>query len=411
MNGEYIEREFEAYRKDDAEARAILDLAASEQRATTTEEDERFDRLVTSAAVHKSRADRLATMDTDGTDLAEKVRARIGETHDTGSGGSEITGGDAALVTTVRSLLSAIKTGSERRGEVIVDLPFNFEAPELRVLTGFDDGTSLYTSDFQTRVAVYQRTMSPWISQGTIINANNGRPLIIPTSTVDPTSYTPGEGTAITASDPTLGTATATPVSYKALGYLSAEAEEDEVVGLMQVLSYQQGRSLGLAFGSAATTAILAAASNGGTATGLTGGGTATFVGYEDLLDLKYGRAAPYRLAGAWVMSNGMIKKARKYTDTNGQYLWQPAIAAGQPDLFDGQAVFEDPYLAAPASVTKSVLYGDLSQFVIKQMPLRVAVSTEFAFNLDNVAIKSVYRAGGAVVDAAALAFLVSADT
>ena len=64
-------------------------------------------------------------------------------------------------------------------------------------------------------------------------------------------------------------------------------------------------------------------------------------------------------------MSNGMIKKARKFTDKNGQYLWQPAIAQGQPDLFDGQAVFEDPYLAAPASITKSVLYGDLSAWTI----------------------------------------------
>ena len=65
------------------------------------------------------------------------------------------------------------------------------------------------------------------------------------------------------------------------------------------------------------------------------------------------------------------------------------------------RAVFEDPNLATPASATKSVCYGELSLWTIKQRPIRMAVSSDYPFNLDNIDIKSVYRAGGALPDAA----------
>jgi HK97 family phage major capsid protein len=414
-NSEHMQREFEAYRTDDAAARAILDRAAEETRSTSPEEDEQFDKLFTSAQTHKKRADRLVEMDTDGEALAEAVRSRIGDPSDGDSGdpGGETQTYDQRLVGAILETISVHQHGGDKR-EINIDVPFD-EArirtvrDEVRAIADFSDNASLYTSDFSTRVAVYQRTQSPWLQLAEVITADNGRPLILPNLTVDPTGYTPGEGTAITESTPTLGTATATPVSYKALSYVSMEAEEDEVVGLMNLISKSQGRQLGLDFGSASTTAILAAATNGGTAGGLGGGSTATFIGYEDLLILKYGVAAPYRLAGTWVMSNGMILKTRRFTDVNGQYLWQPAIAAGQPDRFDGQPVYEDPYLLAPASATKSVLYGDASAWTIKQRPLRVAVSTDYRFNTDQVAIKTVYRAGGALADATALAYMVSA--
>jgi hypothetical protein len=175
-----------------------------------------------------------------------------------------------------------------------------FDLEEIRAISDFNNGTSLYVSDFSSQVAVFSRTMSPWIGLGFTVNADNGRPLILPNVSADPTTYTPGEGTAITASDPTLGTATATPKAYKALALVSQEAEEDELIGLMGIIAKTQGRSLGLAFGTDATAAVLSGGTNGGTATGLggVGTGTATFFGYEDLIDLKYGAAAPYRLNG-----------------------------------------------------------------------------------------------------------------
>jgi HK97 family phage major capsid protein len=110
-------------------------------------------------------------------------------------------------------------------------------------------------------------------------------------------------------------------------------------------------------------------------------------------------------------MSNGLIKKVKKFRDLNGDYLWSSSVAAGTPPTFDGDPVYEDPFLATPASATKSVLYGDLSAVLIKQVPFRFAVSTEYRFNTDEIALKAVLRAGDALPDATAIAYLVSANT
>ena len=283
---------------------------------------------------------------------------------------------------------------------------------EQRAIANFSDADALYNADFSSRVAMYLRTSSPWLRLATVVTADDGRPLVVPELTSDLTSYTPGEGTAITESTPTIAPGTVTPSSYKSLSQLSAESYEDAQYPIMDVVAKSAARAIGLAFGAAVTTAVLAAANNGGTAGGLGGGATATFYGVDDLTDLKYGRAAPYRENGAWIMSNGAITKTAKFTDLQGRRLWQPAIANGQPDVYDGRPVFEDPALAAVGSASKSILFGDVASAVtIKMSPLRVRVTDLYNFNLDVVSTKTVLRAGAAVVDPAAIAYLVSADS
>lgn len=408
MNIDHAQREFDLYRKDEHEARAILDLAAEEGRATTAEEDERFEALLASAEAHKARSEKIIKTASDADDLDALIRSRIGDAADPEP--APRNGGDRRLVDVILAAQAHIRGASDAPFSTVT-LNATADEEKVRTISNFGNGTSLWTADFATQVAVYARTVSPWVQFVNVITADNGRTLTLPNLSADPTGYSPGEGTAINAADATLGTASITPVSYKALNYITAEAEEDEVIGYLPLIARSQGRSIGLMAGSAHTATVLAAGTNGGTATGLSGGGTATFFGYEDLIDLKFGAAAPYRAVGVWVMSNGAIKKAKKFTDTQGQYLWQPAIALGTPPTLDGTPVYEDPYLAAPASATKSVLFVDPSAIVIKQVPVRVAVSTEYAFNLDNVALRSVYRAGAAVVDVAGVRYLVSANT
>lgn len=414
-NQEYIDREFEAYRKAEKAARDILDLAATESRSTTAEEDEAFDRAITASERATDRIAKLTKLETDAR-AAREARAQIQDAVAQTTSGAA-TGDKQRIWTEIQKVQEGLRSGFKVREDdaVIVDLPFDYAAirDETRAIANFSDAAALYMNDFSTSVAVYAQTASPWRELATIIPATNGRPLVLPNLTADVTTYTPGEGTAINESTPTLGGGTATPISYKALSYISSEAEEDEVVGLLGLIAKSQGRALGLAFGSAATTAVLAAATNGGTASGAGGSGTAvnTFFGYEDLIDIKYGLAVPYRAVGVYVMSNGALRKVRKFRDQNAAYFFQPSIGPGMPPTFDGNAVYEDPNLAAPASATKSVLFGDASAFVVKEAPLRVALSTEFRFNLDQVALRSVYRAGGAVPDAAAIAYLVSKNT
>jgi HK97 family phage major capsid protein len=394
-----------------ARIKEIVAGAAESQRSITAEEQETLEKADADYDRLKAEEDKLVAI---GEKLAagDVVRSRITTEPQTQDDEYERKN-DRQIMSAVQAAQTSIRHGAQFSERT---LDFNIDYGKVlqlssRAISDFANAASLYVNDFSTRVAVYQRTLSPLLRIATVIDADNGRPLVIPSLTVDPSVVSPGEGTAITENSGTEGSATATPVSYKALSYISAEAEEDELIGLLQLISQQQGRQLGFTAGTAMSAALLTAATNGGTANGLSGGSTATFIGYEDLLDLKYGRAYPYRQNGAWLASNGMIKKMRKYTDKNGRYLWQDAIAAGQPPAFDGDPVYEDPGLATPASATKSIVYGDFSAWIIKQRALRVAVSVDFKFDTDQVAVRTVYRAGGALADTIALAYLVSANT
>ena len=402
-----IKREVDARAKDEADARAILDAAAAENRDPSPEEEQRFDAFVASADKRKSHIAALKKLDEDAA-YASEVRHMLGDQSVADT--EEKTDFDSRLIAAINDSKRAYKINHQTTTDLTVEAFVNLEK---RAIADFSDSGALYTTDFATKVAVYQRTVSPWINLASVINADNGRPINLPNLTADPTSYTPGEGTAITEATPTIGSAALTTTAYKALSYVSQEAEEDELVGLLDYIARSQGRSIGLKFGSALTASLLTAMNNGGTAGGLggLGTGTAAFFGWEDLIDLKFGRQAPYRSSGVWVMANGAIKKVRKFRDAQGAYFWQPATTVGGPDLIDGNPVYEDPFLATPASATKSVVFGDASAVIVKQMALRVATSAEFLFSTDQVALKTVYRAGGALPDATALAYLVSANT
>jgi HK97 family phage major capsid protein len=393
-----------------ARIREIVQNATEAKRALTPEDETALDAANADYDRLKAEEDKLVAIG-EKLSAGDAVRARISPAIvSTDEADRE---DDRQIINVVRAAQDSVRKGDSfaaRELDLAIDQGKVLRLAS-RAIADFSDAAHLFMNDFSTRVAVYARTASPLLAISTVIDADNGRPLVLPNLSVDPASVSPGEGTAITENSGTMGEATAIPVSYKTLSYISAEAEEDELVGLLQLISRVQGRELGIKAGTAMTASLVSAASNGGTANGLGGGSTATFFGYEDLIDLKMGRAPQYRASGSWLMANGAIKKVRKFRDLNGQYLWQPAIAQGQPDLFDGQPVYEDPGLATPASVTKSVLYGDFSGWVIKQRGLRVAVSTEYRFNTDQVAIRTVLRAGGALPDVASVAYLISANT
>jgi HK97 family phage major capsid protein len=401
---EYIQREVEARARLEGEARAILDTAAEESRDLSAEENERWDALIAESGRRKDRITKLEQME-----AAAEVNASV---RDYISGATQLAeppepNVDDQIAEAVRSAWSAINGRGTVPGEVTFQIDNMAKVPyanEMRTLESMP-GITGQQSEFSRQVGVYARTLSPWIGIARVINGTEGSPLLLPRLTTDLTTYTPGQGTAITASSPVITNATATPSSFKALSYITQEAAQDEQIGLLDLIASDAGRSIGLSFGSTTTTAVLAGFTNGGTASGT------PFFDLNDLIDLVYGKAVPYRAMGAFVMATGAVQKARKFVDSNGQYLWEPSNQAGQPDRLLGFPLWEDPSLATPASATKSVLFGDPTEYVIKQLPLRVAVSTEYAFNTDLVAVKVVYRAGGAVRLSDAMSYLVSGNT
>ena len=77
---------------------------------------------------------------------------------------------------------------------------------------------------------------------------------------------------------------------------------------------------------------------------------------------------APYRQVGEWMASDGAYQELSLFTDDNGNYQWQPSNIAGEPDALFGKRLHTNANMDDPASAKKTVLFGDLSTFWIREV-------------------------------------------
>lgn len=78
--------------------------------------------------------------------------------------------------------------------------------------------------------------------------------------------------------------------------------------------------------------------------------------------DLVYSLRARYRNNAQWVTSKLVLAALRKYKDTTGQYLWQPALTAGQPATFMGYGITEAEDMPAVGAGAFSLAFGDFKE-------------------------------------------------
>ena len=79
-------------------------------------------------------------------------------------------------------------------------------------------------------------------------------------------------------------------------------------------------------------------------------------------LDLVYSLRARYRTNARWLTSKAVLSALRKYKDTTNQYLWQPALTAGQPATFMGFPIVEAEDMPAVAANSFSLAFGDFRE-------------------------------------------------
>lgn len=78
--------------------------------------------------------------------------------------------------------------------------------------------------------------------------------------------------------------------------------------------------------------------------------------------DIIYGLRARYRTNAQWVTSKLILAAMRKYKDTTGQYLWQPALSASQPASFLGYGITEAEDMPAVAANSFPLAFGDFKE-------------------------------------------------
>lgn len=408
MADSYTMQVHDRYLQSVSAMRAITELAAEEKRELTAEENEQLERIDADIEryseeerKHTERESRAKAAD-ESREVFAPILSKV-----------EKSSGIPADALRLAKLFSDYReTGFTGGFDSVL-------TPEFTRALASPGGSAIPTTFFE-EVTVFERTMSPMLDPGvvTILNVSDGRPITLPRLTADPSvggTITAEAGT-ITEADPTLSSIQLNAYKYAVITLWSAELGQDNVIGLDSLIAESCARELASDIGDALTVGdgsgdpngFITAATNGGTASGTANN---TFFGPNDVVDLFYSLAAPYRKVGVWQASNTGLAKVRKHQDSTGQHIWQPSLIPGQPETLLGRPIYENPGMAAVASASKSIAFGDFKKYFVQRVtPMRVELSKDYKFNTDQLALKTVERVDGDLIDVIAVKYLVSAN-
>jgi HK97 family phage major capsid protein len=253
-----------------------------------------------------------------------------------------------------KAFLSFIRQGRE------------FLAPEeIKSLTVSDDsrGGYLAPAEFSREVDKNIVQFSP-IRQAARVGATASGSVIIPRRTGAPTARWVTENETRPETAPAYGQITI-PVS-EAAAYvdISNTLLEDAAVNIGEEIAFDFGEEFGRIEGAGFVSGdgvkkplgILSDAAVGSIASG-----NATAITADSLIDVFYGLTAFYRQRGAWLLNGKTLAAIRKLKDGQGQYLWQPGLAVGQPETILGRPAIEAVDMPDIATNAYPVAFGDFA--------------------------------------------------
>jgi HK97 family phage major capsid protein len=96
--------------------------------------------------------------------------------------------------------------------------------------------------------------------------------------------------------------------------------------------------------------------------------GQVTSVTYDDLVDLEHALEPTYRYSGKarFMFHDSTLKAIKKLKDSQGRPLWMAGLQVREPDTILGYGYTVNQDMAAMAASAKSILFGDLSNYVIR---------------------------------------------
>lgn len=395
------------------EAKALADTAADENRAFSGEEEQKWQNLNGELDALDKRIKNIL----DGEKRAQETERQFADIR--GEPEPQTPEGEKRKSTNAE-LRKFLAGEGPRAIELRFDQPIDFRSLAMSKAYGGTEqratlstlsagaGGNLVPTDFLRRLVEHLIEVSGVLRAGpTVLNTASGEQIQVPKTTAHSTAAIVGETGTISENDPTFGQVTLGSFKYGNLTQVSRELVTDSGVDLEGYLARDSGRAIGNALGnhlingtgSGQPRGILTDATVG--VTGTTTGVDGAFTG-DELIDLFFSVIEPYRMSDScvWLMRDATLAVARKLKDGNDQYLWQPGLQAGVPDLLLGKRVVTDPFMPAVATDAVSVAFGDFSTYFARTVAaVRFERSEDFAFDTDMVAFRSLYRADGALVD------------
>jgi HK97 family phage major capsid protein len=389
------------------QAKALLDREQAEKRSLTAEESEQWQRMTDAISQLDKRIEELVSLDTANRKADEQraeyekvVRPDVRTAQEKGMAKAlaELFRGERKHIDIDLSKVQNrvdLKSGAwEVRDLGEGDLAVPAAPGGHTVPRSFS--STLYEHMIET-AAIRQTNVR-------VLTTNAGELLTLPKVGAFGTAAIVGEGTALAEADPGFGSLTLGAWKYGQLLDVSNELLTDTGVDLVGFIARDLGRALGQVTGTAYITGSGTNAPNGvvtaikavsGTAVQGTAG-----VEADNLITLQYSVIDAYARNGFWMMRRATEGGIRRLKDSNGQYLWAPGLAPGQPSLLLGRPIVSDPNVAAVASAAMSVIFGDFSAYVIRDVAgVRIERSDEFRFSTDQVTWRAILRTDSDLLD------------
>lgn len=141
-------------------------------------------------------------------------------------------------------------------------------------------------------------------------------------------------------------------------------------------------------------------------------GNVAQFPNADPFVRLYHSVLMAYRNRGAWLMRDSSLMAVRLLKDGQGNYLWRPGLTEGAPDVLLGRPVHTDPDMPAMAANAKSVLFGDFSNYVIRDVQgVGIQRLNELFAANGQVGFRAYHRTEGKLVNTDAVAALAQSAT
>lgn len=209
-----------------------------------------------------------------------------------------------------------------------------------------------------------------------IIQTASGERKIPVVATKGTASWVDEEG-AIDESDDSFGQVSIGSYKLGTLIKISNELLNDSVFDMESYISKEFARRIGAkeedsffnGDGDGKPTGIFNA--TGGAEVGVTAA-SSTAITADEIIDLFYSLGAPYRKKAVWVVNDSTVKSIRKLKDGSGNYLWQPALTSGTPDMLLGRPVYTSTAVPTIEAGAKVIAFGDFNYYWIADRQGRV---------------------------------------
>ena len=377
---QYLDRQVELRNSAWAEAKSLLDHAATESRNLSGEEQAQYDRIVGDIDRYDESIQRFRA-DAEREQRASEARIDVPSAP------------QQATVESDNDVLRSLLTG-ERRGHT-------FERRSATPMSTSADA-ELVPQGFYDQIQEILRYTGPAFQPGlyTILNTASGNDIKVPRQTAFSAATATAEGAVFTVSNPTGESFTLKAQKVGVLLKTSREIIEDSGIDLVSYIARQAGEAVGYKVNDLLAVGTGTVVPNGifvASALGVTGG-TAVSGAFtaDNLIDLLHSvdSAVAARPATALQMNRAALGAVRKLKDGDGRYLFEYG-AAGEPRIL-GERIVENPFAPAVALEAKSVIYGDMSSYHVRQVGgIEVARSDDFAFDTDEVVWRVAMRVWG----------------